>query len=100
MKPIMCGLGFTLFWVLLFRDGIFYPCMLSAEVSHPLGEHGGYFGMEVGGWDSIVADLCVCGDFVAGITRVFFISVWNWKTGQLVSDQVRISIQTESYSIE
>lgn len=100
MKPITCGWGFTLFGVLLFRDGLFYPCMLSVGASHPLAEHGGYFGKDVGGWCSDTADLCVCGDSVAGITRVFFISVWNWKTGQLVFDQVRIANQTEMYSIE
>ena len=33
---------------------------------------------------------CVYGDFVAVATVVYFISVWNWKTGQLVSEQVRI----------
>jgi hypothetical protein len=36
-----------------------------------------------------VFNLCVCGDYVAAGTRLYFISVWNWKTGDLVSDQVR-----------
>jgi hypothetical protein len=84
------------FGALLFRDGIFYPCTLSSQASHPLAERGRYFGMwgDDAHWRIDVSnlfDLCVCGDFVAGVTRVFFISVWNWKTGELVFDQVRIS---------
>lgn len=75
--------------------------MLSAQASHPLVKHGGNFGIEGGGsWGSNVFNLCVCGDFVAGVARFFFISVWNWKTGQLVSNQVRISNQLKTYSIE
>jgi hypothetical protein len=91
MKPIMCAWGFTLFRVLLFRNGIFHPSMLSAVASHPLAERGDFFGMWDEGRSYEVSNLCVCGDFVAGVSRIYFISVWNWKTGQLVSDQVRIS---------
>ncbi|KAI0270920.1 hypothetical protein BGY98DRAFT_1008884 [Russula aff. rugulosa BPL654] len=77
--------------IYLTSDGIFYPCMLSSQASHPLAEGGGYFGMWDGvGWRTDVANLCVCGDFVAGVTRIYFISVWNWKTGQLVSDRHHI----------
>lgn len=46
---------------------------------------GGIWGL------NIVSNLCICGDFVAGVTRASFISVWNWKTGQLVFEKVRIS---------
>lgn len=79
--------------MLLFRDGIFYPYMLSSQASHPLAERGEYFvGFKScdGGCCYKISNLCVCGDFVAGVSRVYFISVWNWKTGQLVSDQVPI----------
>jgi len=40
-----------------------------------------------------VFNLCVCGDYVAAGTRIYFISVWNWKTGALVSDQVRDQVR-------
>ena len=90
MKPIMCA-RLPFLGVLLSRDGIFYPCMLSSGSSHPLAEHGGYFHMWHGDRCPDVFNLCIYGDFVAVVSRVYFITVWNWKTGQLVSDQVRIS---------
>ena len=31
---------------------------------------------------------CTCGDYVACNTRIEYITIWNWKTGALVSDQV------------
>ena len=87
----MCAWGFALSWTLLFRDGIFYPRMLSSQVLHPHAERGEFFGMWDGGAWCDVSNLCVYGDFVAGVARKFLISVWNWKTGQLVFDEVRIS---------
>ena len=88
----MCAWGLTLSAVLLFRDGIFNPCMLSSQASHPLAESGCFAMWDGGHWrTNNVSNLCVCGDFVAAVTRVFFISVWNWKTGELIFDQVRVS---------
>jgi hypothetical protein len=78
---------------ILFRNRNFYPCILSSGASHPLAERGTYFGAcdtSSYFWDCDTSSLCVCGDFVAGIRNIYFISVWNWKTGQHVSDQVRI----------
>lgn len=63
---------------------------------HPLTEHEGFFDMWNGSRRFDIFNLCVCGDFVAAGTRIFFISVWNWKTGQLVSDQVRILANPKS----
>jgi len=34
---------------------------------------------------------CICGDYVAGETRTCNITIWNWKTGALVSDQVEFT---------
>lgn len=65
-------------------------CTLSTGAVHPLTEHEGSFGLWNGSRRFDVFNLCVCGDYIAAGTRVYFISVWNWKTGQLVSDQVRI----------
>ena len=74
------------------RDRTICVRTLSTGVVHPLVVgHSGCFKMWEG--SSIrslnVFDVCVCGDYVAAGTHVFFISVWNWKTGALVSDQVR-----------
>ena len=33
----------------------------------------------------------MCGDFVASGARIHFISVWNWKTGHLISEKVSIN---------
>ena len=38
---------------------------------------------------SNVYDLHVRGDYIAANANVSFISIWNWKTGALVSYQVR-----------
>jgi hypothetical protein len=70
------------------RDCAFYVRTLSTGAVHPLVEHEGFFNMWNGSRRFDVFNVCVCGDFVAAGTRVYFISVWNWKTGQLVCDQV------------
>ena len=60
---------------------------LSTGLVHPLVVgHSGCFNL---GISSDVYDLCVRGDYIAANTRVYFISIWNWKTGKLVSYQVR-----------
>jgi hypothetical protein len=72
------------------RDDMFHACTLSTGAVHPLAEHGGSFRSWNGSWRFDPVNLCLCGDFVAACTRAYFISVWNWKTGQFVSDQVRV----------
>ena len=66
--------------------------MLSTGGVHPLAiGHSGCFKMWEGN-PSLSFDvfgLCVCGDYIASGTWTFFISIWNWKTGALVSYQVR-----------
>ena len=65
---------------------------LSTGVVHPLVVgHSGCFKLREGnsGLSSDVSDLCVKGDYIAATTRISFISIWNWKTGELVSYQVR-----------
>jgi hypothetical protein len=71
------------------RDRKFHACTLSTGAVHPLVEHEGFFNLWHGTRNFDVFNLCVCGDYVAAGTRIYFISVWNWKTGRLVSDQVR-----------
>ncbi|KAH9053100.1 hypothetical protein EDB87DRAFT_291004 [Lactarius vividus] len=64
---------------------------LSTNVVHPLVDgHSGIFKMWKGNMNRSfdVFNLCVCGDYVAAGTRIYFISVWNWKTGVIVSDQI------------
>ncbi|KAI9451467.1 hypothetical protein BJY52DRAFT_1297672 [Lactarius psammicola] len=64
---------------------------LSTGVVHPLVVgHEGSFKMWKGNLNRSfgVFNLSVCGDYVAAGTRIYFISVWNWKTGALVSDQI------------
>ena len=62
---------------------------LSTDAIHPLVEHAGFFSLwKNGSRRCDVFNLAVCGDYVAAGTRVYFISAWNWKTGQLVSEQV------------
>ncbi|KAI0298773.1 hypothetical protein B0F90DRAFT_1730927 [Multifurca ochricompacta] len=67
-------------------DGTFHACMLSSGAAHPLVEHEGFFKMWSASRRFDVSNLSVCGDYVAAVTRTYFISVWNWKTGDLVSD--------------
>ena len=61
---------------------------LSTGVVHPLvvGHRGFFEGSPLEFWDH--HHLYVCGDFVVE-TDECTISVWNWKTGALVSNQVR-----------
>jgi len=83
-----CALPFRA--LLSVRDCAFYVRTLSTGAVHPLVEHEGFFNLWNGSRRFDVFNVCVCGDFVAAGTRVYFISVWNWKTGQLVCDQVRL----------
>ncbi len=83
-----CARGGLLF--LVDRDDMFHACTLSTGAVHPLAEHGGSFPSWNGSWRFDPVNICVCGDYVAAATRAYFISVWNWKTGQFVSDQVRV----------
>ena len=72
--------------------------MLSTGAVHPLVEHEGFFNTWNGNPYFDLFDLCVCGDFVAAGTRVCFISVWNWKTGHLISAQVSINHTSNLFS--
>ncbi|KAI0253742.1 hypothetical protein BJV78DRAFT_1280787 [Lactifluus subvellereus] len=69
-------------------DSKFYACTLSTGTVHPLAEHDGFFNMWHGTRRFDVFNLRVWGDYVAAGTRVYFISVWNWKKGYIVSDQI------------
>ena len=75
------------------RDRTFCVRTLSTGVVHPLVVgHSGCFKIREGNSNrsfNNVFNLCVRGDYLAAGTRKFFISIWNWKTGTLLSDQVR-----------
>ena len=65
---------------------------LSTGGVHPLVVgHPGCFKLWEGnsGLSSNVDDLHVRGDYIAANANKCFISIWNWKTGELVSYQVR-----------
>jgi hypothetical protein len=64
---------------------------LSTGVVHPLVVgHSGCFKLWEGYRPSNnFFNLCVRGDYAAASTLRSFISIWNWKTGVLVPDQVR-----------
>lgn len=73
---------------------------LSTDVVHPLVDgHSGGFKMWKGNLNRSfdVFNLCVCGDYVAAGTRIYFISVWNWKTGVIVSDQICEDVSFSSF---
>ncbi|KAH9020210.1 hypothetical protein EDB85DRAFT_2005376 [Lactarius pseudohatsudake] len=73
---------------------------LSTNVVHPLVDgHSGGFKMWKGNLNRSfdVFNLCVCGDYVAAGTRIYFISVWNWKTGVIVSDQISEDVSFSSF---
>jgi len=69
-------------------DCKFYVRVLSTGAVHPLVEHAGFFSLwKNGSRRCDVSDLTVCGDYIAAGTRVYFISAWNWKTGELISEK-------------
>ena len=73
-------------------DRTFSVRTLSTGAVHPfIVGHSGCFELWEGnsGLSSNVFDLFVKGDYIAANTRRCFISIWNWKTGALVSYQVR-----------
>src|ERR1700761_1031878 len=73
------------------RDRTIFVRTLSTGVVHPfVVGHSGCFKLWEGnsGLSSDVYDPCVRGDCIAAITHLRFISIWNWKTGALVSYQV------------
>ncbi|KAI0294189.1 hypothetical protein BC826DRAFT_353329 [Russula brevipes] len=73
-------------------DSTFHACTLSTGAVHPLVAHGGLFNTWNGNRRFDVSCPCVYGDFVAAPTRGSLLSVWNWKTGQLISDQHTMSV--------
>ncbi len=63
---------------------------LSTGAVHPsVVGHSGSFKLwqDNDNWTNVFT-LRVCGDYVAGETRMFYTTIWNWKTGALVFDQV------------
>ncbi|KAH9970663.1 hypothetical protein BJV74DRAFT_256779 [Russula compacta] len=73
--------------LIYFSDGAFHACTLSTGTVHPSVEHEGFISTWNGNRYFDDFDLCVCGDFVAAFARVYYIFVWNWKTGYLISEQ-------------
>ncbi|KAF8269939.1 hypothetical protein EI94DRAFT_1723958 [Lactarius quietus] len=73
------------------RDGTLCVRTLSTGVVPPLViGHSGCFKVREG-HSSLSFDVfnpCVCGDYIATGIRPYLISVWNWKTGALVTNQI------------
>ena len=85
-------MGFFFPTLSLGRDRTFSVRTLSTGVVHPfVVGHSGCFKLWEGssGLSSDIYDLSVRGDYIAADTNICFISIWNWKTGELVSYQVR-----------
>ena len=71
----------------LFRSSRSHICSLSSGKAHPLAEHSEIVADGRNGKDINYSR--VCGDYVAARVDFGHISVWNWKTGKLVSHKVR-----------
>jgi hypothetical protein len=69
-----------------FRSSRFHICSLSSGKAHPSAECSEYVTDRRNGKD--VNYSRVCGDYVAARVDFGHISVWNWKTGKLVSHKV------------
>ncbi|KAF8461324.1 hypothetical protein DFH94DRAFT_789658, partial [Russula ochroleuca] len=70
------------------NESHFYTCTLSTGKVILWRNMRGFFCMWNQSRHDEVFIPCVYGDFIAVATVVYFISVWNWKTGQQVSEQV------------
>ena len=77
----------------------FRVCSLSLGSSHPLAQHAGVIGATSTSRYRI-GSMRVCGDnFAVACEQGLYISVWNWKSGEHISDFVRSVIQTEWYPV-
>ena len=71
----------------------FRVCSLSLGRSHPLAQHVGVINA-TSTWQYRIGSMRVCGDnFAVACEQGLYISVWNWKSGEHISDFVRSVIQ-------
>jgi hypothetical protein len=71
-----------------FRVKSFHVCSLLTGESHPLAQHVGVFSA-TNSWRYRVGSLRICGDtFALASDQGLYISAWNWKSGQHISDFV------------
>ena len=67
----------------------FRVCSLSSGRSHPLARHVGVIDT-TSTWRYHIGSMRVCGDnFAVACEEGLYISVWNWKSGEHISDFVR-----------
>ena len=72
---------------------------LSSGKSHPLAQHVGVINA-TSTWRYRIGSLRICGDnFAVACEQGLYISVWNWKSGEHISDFVRYVIQMKWYPI-
>ncbi len=75
------------------RSESFRVCSLSLGKSHPLARHVGVINA-TSTWRYHTGSMRVCGDnFAVACEQGLYISVWNWKSGEHISDFVRSVIQ-------
>ena len=71
----------------------FRVCSLSLGRSHPLAQHVGVINA-TNTWRYCIGSMRVCGDnFAVACEQGLYISVWNWKSGEHISDFVCSVIQ-------
>src|SRR6266404_4695565 len=75
------GRGRTVFCVRSLSTGAVHPSVVGHSGSFKLWQDNL-------NWFYDVFTTCVCGDYVAGKTATYYITIWNWKTGALVANQV------------
>jgi len=85
--------------LLYFRVKSFHICSLLSGEMHPLVQHVGVIEPS-NSWKYRVGSMRVCGDNLAVASEQgLYISVWNWKSGEHISDFVRSFPQPERSSI-
>lgn len=72
-----------------YRFKSFRVCSLSLGRSHPLAQHVGVINT-TSTWQYHIGSMRICGDnFAVACEQGLYISVWNWKSGEHISDFVR-----------
>ncbi|KAH9974184.1 hypothetical protein BJV74DRAFT_798906 [Russula compacta] len=74
--------------LLIYYTGVksFHVCSLLSGGTHPLAQHIGVFNA-TSSWRYRVGSMRICGDnFAVASEQGLYISVWNWKSGEHISD--------------
>jgi hypothetical protein len=88
MSPVLVCCQSPSSRLLYFRVKSFHVCSLSTGKSHPRAQHIGIFNA-TNTWQYRIGSMRVCGDnFAVASEQGLYISVWNWKSGEHISDFV------------